>query len=45
MGCFLFIDSFASRTVTHGQGKPMALLTWHKTKGVNLRTPLNGVTT
>jgi len=44
MGCFSFIDSFALRTVTNGQGKPMALLTWQKTKGVNFGTPLNGVT-
>ena len=41
---FSFIHSFASCTVTHGQGKPMALLTWQKTKGVNFRAPLSGVT-
>ena len=40
-----FIHSFASCTVTHGQGKPMALLTWRqKTKCANFRAPLSGVT-
>ena len=34
--------SFAPCTVTHGQGKPMALLTWQqKTKCANLRAPLS----
>ena len=36
-----FIHSFASCTVTQGQGKPMALLTWRqKTKCANFRAPL-----
>ena len=40
-----FIHSFASCTVTHGQGKPMAILTWRqKTKCANFRAPLRGVT-
>ena len=44
-GTCSFIHSFASCTVTHGQGKPMALLTWRqKAKCANFRAPLSGVT-